>query len=114
MPERQHETTPEQEEQAREDVTGGAGPPALDRILGLQRSAGNAAVSSMLARQHFTPGVEPTTDQEAIEQAEEFFRAGPYEGTLTPGEGISHGGFDASYDPPGNLLTISMKVGVDF
>jgi outer membrane protein OmpA-like peptidoglycan-associated protein len=120
--ERLDEAAPQQAEPttaqpASAGLDGAGASPSVARVLALQRSAGNAAVTSMLSRQvapNMTPAAEPTTDQEAIEQAEAFFRSGPFEGTVIPGEGNSHGGFDATYDPPAGMLTIKMKVGVDF
>jgi outer membrane protein OmpA-like peptidoglycan-associated protein len=112
MPQRLRDERRDAPDRAEPEPAAAAPVSDVSEILALQRGAGNAAVASMLARQATT--TDPATEEEAIEQAEEFFRSGPYSGTLTPGEGTSHGGFDASYSPPDGLLTISMQVGVNF
>jgi outer membrane protein OmpA-like peptidoglycan-associated protein len=106
-------------------VSEGAGPlPIPQRMLALQQKVGNAAFGRMVARWQQSNGRTLARDdiptEAEIKEAEDWAAEGVRRGTdLTPGAGgaglnNAPGGFDATYDPAQNELTIIMRCGVEF
>src|SRR5512138_2099528 len=90
-------------------------------MLALQQRVGNAAFGHMVGRwrQRALARQELPTEAE-IKAAEAWAATGPFVGKdLTPGAGgaglnNAPGGFDATYDPSLDELTITMRCGVEF
>ena len=92
--------------------------PSVTRLLGLQRGAGNVAVTRMLQRQPATlvPGHE---DYDTARKERDAFVAAGKKGPQTYNPSARnpdnyYGGFDVEYDPGSEALNISLKGGVLF
>src|SRR3712207_197081 len=122
---REHEAAEPVAEAAAPIATDAGPAPAISqRMLALQQKVGNAAFGRMVARWHQSQGRtlarEDLPTAAEIKEAEDWAATGPFVGTdLTPGVGgaglnNAPGGFDASYDPSLDELTITMRCGVEF
>ena len=106
-----------------------AAPTPASEVLALQRSAGNAAVAGLLARQPSgtlsPPGTAtpkpisaPVDYSQARADRDAFVQAGPKGPTTydpaTRNPDNYYGGFDVTYDPAGQKLKVTVKGAVAF
>ena len=81
-----------------------AAAPAVDRLLALQRSAGNAVVARAVLARNFTHG----SYQDALAKKAEFIKDGLYHrNDFRPSTG--RGNFDVVYDPTGGRLIVTVR-----